>query len=365
MATLSFFCCLLLPFASLLLQVGCTDDNYKHAALFIFGDSLYDAGNSNYINTTTGFQANFRPYGESFFKYPTGRFSDGRLIPDFIAEYAKLPLIPPYLQPNNHYFVYGANFASSGAGALAEIYPGYVIDLNTQLSNFKKVEKLWRMKLGDTEAEQMLLNAVYMFAFGANDYINYPFLNSSYSEEEYVDLVVGNLTQVFKEIYKKGGRKFGIYSLGSYENVPGIRILTCPTNVVDCKEVIAELVKQHNKALSKTLHKLEKKLKGFMYSNFMGSIGFGEIIDNPTKYGFKVGNSACCGSGLYRGINSCGGKRGVEEYELCENPSEYVFFDSDHPTEAANQHVAKLMWSGNTDVAMPYNVKALFQHTQG
>jgi hypothetical protein len=59
----------------------------KHASLFIFGDSLYDSGNNNYINTTTaGLQANFEPYGETFFKYPTGRFSDGRVIPDFIGK---------------------------------------------------------------------------------------------------------------------------------------------------------------------------------------------------------------------------------------------------------------------------------------
>jgi hypothetical protein len=57
----------------------------KHASLFIFGDSYFDAGNNNYINTTTGFQANIGPYGESFFKYSTGRASDGRIIPDFIG----------------------------------------------------------------------------------------------------------------------------------------------------------------------------------------------------------------------------------------------------------------------------------------
>jgi hypothetical protein len=28
----------------------------KHASLFIFGDSYFDAGNNNYINTTTGFR---------------------------------------------------------------------------------------------------------------------------------------------------------------------------------------------------------------------------------------------------------------------------------------------------------------------
>ena len=58
----------------------------ERTALFVFGDSLFDPGNNNYINSTSYFQANFSPYGETFFKYPTGRFSDGRLIPHFIGK---------------------------------------------------------------------------------------------------------------------------------------------------------------------------------------------------------------------------------------------------------------------------------------
>lgn len=57
----------------------------KNGALFIFGDSLFDNGNNNYINTTIGNQANYPPYGQTFFRYPSGRFSDGRMIPDFVG----------------------------------------------------------------------------------------------------------------------------------------------------------------------------------------------------------------------------------------------------------------------------------------
>jgi hypothetical protein len=53
----------------------------------------------------------------------------------------------------------------------------------------------------------------------------------------------------------------------------------------------------------------------------------------------------------------------VKEYELCENISEYVFFDSAHLSERANEQVAKLMWSGTSNVtgANYYNLKALFE----
>ncbi|KAF9664129.1 hypothetical protein SADUNF_Sadunf17G0124100 [Salix dunnii] len=42
------------------------------------------------------------------------------------AEFAKLPLIPLYLQPGNHQFTNGMNFASGGAGALAGTNQGLI-----------------------------------------------------------------------------------------------------------------------------------------------------------------------------------------------------------------------------------------------
>lgn len=42
------------------------------------------------------------------------------------AEYAKLPLIPPYLQPHIADFSNGVNFASGGAGVLSTTHSGLV-----------------------------------------------------------------------------------------------------------------------------------------------------------------------------------------------------------------------------------------------
>lgn len=55
-------------------------------ALFIFGDSTVDSGNNNYIDTIPENKADYKPYGQNgFFDKPTGRFSDGRVIVDFIG----------------------------------------------------------------------------------------------------------------------------------------------------------------------------------------------------------------------------------------------------------------------------------------
>ncbi|XP_060216961.1 GDSL lipase-like [Lycium barbarum] len=335
------------------------------AALFVFGDSLFDPGNNNYINTTTDFQVNWWPYGESFFNYPTGRASDGRLIPDFIAEYASLPLIPPYFQIGRQHFVHGVNFASGGSGCLAETNRGFVIDLKTQLKYFKNVAKVLKKKVGATESKQILSNAVYIFSTGSNDYFA-PLLTNSrfpYSDREYLQFIMGNLTSVLKGIYKEGGRKFVMLNLGPLGCVPTIRALNVQNGVKNgsCMEEITNLAKMFNSALPEMLKELEKQLSEYKYTIFNFFKVLAESIDNPTKYGFKISETACCGTGPFRGVFSCGGKRQVKEYELCKNVKDYLFFDSVHPTELAYQQYAELMWNGTPDVVAPYNLKSLFE----
>lgn len=158
------------------------------------------------------------------------------------------------------------NFASGGAGALTETHQGLAISLKTQVSNFKIVETQLKQKLGDAAAKTLVSNAVYLLDGGANDYIvalttNSSVLRSIYSKTQYVDMVIGNLTTIVKEIYKKGGRKFGILNLGPMGCVPAMKELV-PGFSGSCLEDGVELPKLHNKALSKALVQLESQLKG-------------------------------------------------------------------------------------------------------
>lgn len=52
-------------------------------ALFIFGDSLVDCGNNNFLQTLS--KANYVPNGIDFGK-PTGRYTNGRTIPDILGK---------------------------------------------------------------------------------------------------------------------------------------------------------------------------------------------------------------------------------------------------------------------------------------
>ncbi|XP_004510557.1 GDSL esterase/lipase 5-like [Cicer arietinum] len=349
-------------------QINGRNTNYvtnNYTSLFIFGDSFLDAGNNNYINTTSFDQANFLPYGETYFKFPTGRFSDGRLVSDFIAEYANMPLVPPFLQPGYNQYYKGVNFASGGAGALVETFQGSVIPFKTQARNFKKVTVWLRHKLGSSNSQKLLSNAVYMFSIGSNDYLS-PFLTNSdvlnsYSHSQYVAMVVGNFTSIIKEIHKRGARKFAFLNLPPLGCLPGTRIIQSQGKG-RCLEDLSSLASLHNQALYEVLIQLEKQLRGFNFSLYDFNSDLTQMINHPLKYGLKKGKSACCGSGPFRGKYSCGGKRGEKYFELCDKPNQYLFWDSYHLTESAYKQLATRMWSytKNSHTIGPYTIRDFF-----
>lgn len=75
-----------------------------------------------------------------------------------------------------------------------------VVDLKTQLQYFEDLEKQFRQKLGDAKTNKLLLDAVYLFSCGGNDYLSPVGNNDSilypYTHEQYVGMVIGNLTNV-------------------------------------------------------------------------------------------------------------------------------------------------------------------------
>ena len=73
------------------------------------------------------------------------------------------------------------------------------------------METQLRQKLGEKEVKELLFKAAYLISIGNNDYL-FPFTSNSsvlqsYSREEYVNMVIGNLTTVIKVI------KISIYTI--------------------------------------------------------------------------------------------------------------------------------------------------------
>lgn len=74
------FLILLIAFLGALFTVS---DSARSPALFIFGDSLIDNGNNNYIPAIA--RANYPPYGIDI-GGPTGRFCNGLTVPDYAGK---------------------------------------------------------------------------------------------------------------------------------------------------------------------------------------------------------------------------------------------------------------------------------------
>ncbi|XP_057485222.1 GDSL esterase/lipase At4g16230-like isoform X2 [Actinidia eriantha] len=90
----------------------------KVPANFVFGDSLVEVGNNNYIVSLS--KANYIPNGIDFGK-PTGRYTNGRTIVDIIGqELGFKDFTPPYLSPTTTgpVVLQGVNYASGGGGIL-------------------------------------------------------------------------------------------------------------------------------------------------------------------------------------------------------------------------------------------------------
>lgn len=333
------------------------------SALFIFGDSTADPGNNNYINTTARMRADWKPYGQNgFFEAPTGRFSDGRVFVDFIAEYAKLPIIPPFYQPSAD-LTNGVNFASGGAGVLPQTNQGLVVDLQTQLRSFEEVQKSLTENLGEAEAKALLSEAVYFISVGSNDYVagylGNPKMQEYFVPEVYVEMVIGNLTNAIQVLYEKGARKFGFLSLCPLGCMPLMRARNPKSSEGGCFEAASGLALAHNNALNAVLTSLEQLLKGFKYCNPEFYTWLYDRINNPASYGFKEGVNACCGTGPYNGVYSCGGKRKPVEFQLCDNADDYIWWDSGHPTERIHEQIAKTLWKDGPSVG-PYKLEDLF-----
>eukprot|EP01018_Ginkgo_biloba_P027908 Gb_32388 [translate_table: standard] len=351
---------------SLFLMLAC-ESLGDEVGFFIFGDSTVDPGNNNYISTIANYRADHPPYGNNgFFEKPTGRFSEGKIIVDFIAEYAKLPHIPPFLEPGAD-FSKGVNFASGGAGVLPETNKGLVVDLKKQLEQFEEVQKKLVEALGSVKAEKLFAEAVYFISIGSNDYMGgylaNPKMQQLHPPQEYVGMVVSNLTNAIQNLYTKGARKFGNLGLASLGCLPIIRAMANDPNG-GCLQAASDLSRAHNGALSQAFKGLASVLPDLKIadSNFYDFLK--DRMDNPSKYGFKEGVKACCGSGPYGGVFSCGGKREVKEYELCEDPKEYIWWDSYHPTERIHQQFAEAMWGGSDGSIQPFNLRNLFQQEE-
>uniref|UniRef100_A0A0A9BGF3 Uncharacterized protein n=1 Tax=Arundo donax TaxID=35708 RepID=A0A0A9BGF3_ARUDO len=315
----------------------------KVPAIIVFGDSTVDAGNNNFIPTVA--KGNFPPYGRDFNGgVATGRFSNGRLVTDFLSEAFGLPpSVPAYLDTSYtiDQLATGVSFASGGTGLdalTAKI--ASVIPLSQQLEYFKGYTEKLRLAKGESVANEIITEALYIFSIGTNDFIvNYfvlPIRPAQYTAPEYVTYLVGLADDAVRAAYDLGARKIEFTGLAPFGCMPSARTLN-REEPGECNEEYNQVAMRFNAELKEAIGKLNDDLAGahVVYAETYSVVA--AIVADPSDYGFENVAQGCCGTGLIETSVLCG----MDQALTCQDANKYVFFDSVHPSEATYKIVAE------------------------
>ncbi|XP_010252444.1 PREDICTED: GDSL esterase/lipase At1g71250 [Nelumbo nucifera] len=340
---------------------GSTGQPAQIPAMFVFGDSLVDDGNNNYLRSIA--KANYIPYGIDFNQGPTGRFSNGRTVIDMLGEMLGLPYPPAFADPNTAgpRMLRGVNYASAAAGILDETgrHYGERFTLSQQVLNFETTLNQLRQYTGGSNLTQYLSKSLAVLVFGSNDYINNYLLPSLYSSSynydppAFANLLLNHYTRQILALYNLGLRKFLISGVGPLGCIPN-QIATGQAPPGRCVDKVNQMLGTFNQGLKTIVDQLNANHRGaiFVYANTYGAMG--DILNNPARYGFSVLNQGCCGLGRNQGQITC------LPYSIpCQNRNRYVFWDAFHPTQAVNAILAQKAFSGSPDDVYPINVQQM------
>ncbi|CAL9013652.1 unnamed protein product [Prunus brigantina] len=330
-----------LLFTQILLQVAKYEA--KVPAIIVFGDSSVDSGNNNRISTLL--KSNFKPYGRDFAGgQPTGRFSNGRVPPDFISEaFGLKPSVPAYLDPKYGIsdFATGVCFASAGTGydtATSDVLN--VIPLWKEVQYYKEYQNKLRAYLGKAKAKKILTEALYLISLGTNDFLeNYytiPTRQMEFTVQQYEDFLIGLSENFIREIYSLGVRKISLTGLPPMGCLPLERARNFMANH-DCVQEHNNVAVEFNGKLSNMVAKLNKELPGLriLFTDKIYQL-FYQIIKRPSSYGFEVAEVACCATGTFEMSYLCNENNPY----TCKDANKYVFWDAFHPTDKTNKILA-------------------------
>ncbi|KAJ1704743.1 hypothetical protein LUZ63_004522 [Rhynchospora breviuscula] len=320
--------------------------------VFTFGDSMTDAGNACQVQ---GGNCGIPPYGETYFHKPNGRWCDGRLIVDFIAQAYGLPLPPPSMAGNTRaYFQNGANFAYAGSMALnISTYKkvtgldraGPDHSLGIQLQSFKDLLPV--ISQGSNVSAVMANSLFIVGEIGGVDYIGGLVSNKATEEmKSWTPSVVAAIGSAVNDLINLGATTLmvpGNFAIGC---APWFLTLLKSNNSGDydiqtgCLKKLNELAVYHNTMLTQELakQKLLHPLAIIVYADYYGAqtqlVSTSKLRDIPSPL------YACCGAPGQPYNFSLNMQCGSKGSQVCPDPTKYISWDGNHLTEAANNVIA-------------------------
>ncbi|KAK4421615.1 GDSL esterase/lipase [Sesamum alatum] len=307
----------------------------RFSAIYNFGDSNSDSG-----SVSAAFGRVRPPYGQTFFRKPSGRYSDGRLIIDFIAEKLGFPYLTAYLDSIGADFAHGANFAAT---------------LQFEQLKARSVESYNEGKKYGSKTSlpkpESFSRALFTMDSGQNDL--HAGLTSMTEEQVKASIprIIDQFSITLEQLYKLGARAFWIHNTGPIGCLPFFVVKRPPepnnTDPSGCIMSYNKVAQEFNKQLKEKISKLRTQLQDalLIYVDIY-SVKY-SLISHGKDKGFRDPLGYCCGR---LGVVDCGEKalvNGTQHYGAgCSNASEYISWDGIHYTEAANKWVAVRIFDG-------------------
>ncbi|WVZ72625.1 hypothetical protein U9M48_021053 [Paspalum notatum var. saurae] len=302
-------------------------------AMWVFGDSYADTGNLGNLGRELT-HAWYDPYGLTFPGRPTGRFSDGRVLTDFIASAMGVPTPVAYKLrrgASRALMARGMNFAVGGAGLLDTGY--FQRNISAQIDLFQAQHPRSSTRGCDDDA------GVAVVVISGNDYSAIAEKDNSTSAAiAYIPTVVRELREQLRRLRDEVGmRKVVITNLHPMGCTP---LFTRALDYAACDPLANAGAAQHNAALQSVLAALDPANRTFFLLDLNTPFAaFAEAA--PAAGRFEEPRRPCCESFSadgYCGQQDDGGKK---QYVLCGDPSKHFYWDDAHPTQAGWDAVAE------------------------
>lgn len=310
-------------------------------AVFMFGDSSVDVGNNNNDYLEATFRADYPPYGKDFTNHQaTGRFCNGKLPTDFTADTLGFTgYAPPYLSPqaSGSNLLIGASFASAGSGfydATADAFNA--ITLSWQLKYFGEYQSRLAAVAGN-QTSSIISGALYLLSTGTADFVqNYysnPTLSKTLSLAQFTSLLVGNYAIFIRDLYGLGARRIGVTNLAPLGCLPAtITLFGRGSN--GCVGHLNAAALEFNRQLNASTASLARQFPDLKIAIFDLYRPLYDLVAKPADFGFFEARKSCCATGTVKTSRYLCVPHSTQ---MCSNATGYVFWDSVHPTEAANQ----------------------------
>ncbi|XP_076902049.1 GDSL esterase/lipase At5g03610-like isoform X1 [Bidens hawaiensis] len=298
----------------------------RPSKLFVFGDSYSDTGN-NPKSLTNSWKP---PYGATFPGKPTGRFSDGRVLTDYLARFMGIKSPLPYkvrkYAPGK--LRRGLNFAYGGTGVFntGNLLP----NMTTQIGFLQKLIK------NKVYTKRDLRSSLALVMVSGNDYNAYTSAGgTTQGLPAFITRVVDQMAIDLKLIHDTGIRRVLVATIEPIGCLPKETVFS---SYQQCNGTVNLLSNFHNQLLQQAVTTLNNKTKDSSFIILDTFSAFNTVLNSKTvftgssKFGTPL--KPCCVA--TRSDAYCGSvdENGKKLYTVCKEPESVFFWDTVHPTQA-------------------------------